>query len=349
MTVRIAFVEDALSARTGASRFVREIAASLGPTTVLVAGAGAPPRAEDAVAEAFVAGAHDLWIFFGTDDVALRLVPLGLRGAVVIPLLERVHGAPDAHFQALVLSRFAAFSRALHDRLQALRCRSAVFRYAPPPGPSVERPQRRGEWAAFFPEATPHEVPNAPSVIAQCRVLGIARLHVHRPGEDPAGALDAAALVRLGRIDGVAVTTSGSADTSAAAAAARSAHVVFAPRLHDGLGHEITEAMAAGKVVVAPDRPAANELLVHLESGILYDPRRPEALPPLSAQRLLALSAGATARVAATHAAWAADVDRFVSLLLDDGRRWAASDSSASFANAVAKRAHERRISAGRK
>jgi hypothetical protein len=340
--MRIAFVDHPDHERTGSSRFAREAVALVGETTVLLAGAN-DPHADDAVVDAFLSGRHDRWVFWQTETVAARLVPLGLRGAVLVPMLHRVYPAPDAHFLQFILSRFAVFTRALHTRLQSLGCRSAHFAYAPEPLPIVERAAEKAAWSAFFWQRQDDEVPNGPSVIAQCRALGIARLHIRRSAGDESGQ----ALVDLGRREGVAVTVSAFTDDPATARAlARHAHVVFAPRPYEGLGLTILEAMAAGQVVIAPDLPAANERIGHMTSGILYELARPLDLPHLTAERLAALGVAARARAAAAHADWLADRDRLASYILDDGRRWSAADGSAAFVNQLRRRAHERRINA---
>jgi hypothetical protein len=87
--MRIAFVDHVSHDRDGSSRFAREAAARLGRMEVLVAPADGS-AADDAVVEAFLSGVHDRWLFFGTDSIATRLVPLGLRGAV------SSHGRPGA-------------------------------------------------------------------------------------------------------------------------------------------------------------------------------------------------------------------------------------------------------------
>lgn len=54
------------------------------------------------------------------------------------------------------------------------------------------------------------------------------------------------------------------------------ADAYFAPRLREGIGMSFLEAMALGCCVIAPDYPTHNEYLDHGETGILYDPNRPE-------------------------------------------------------------------------
>jgi glycosyltransferase involved in cell wall biosynthesis len=61
-------------------------------------------------------------------------------------------------------------------------------------------------------------------------------------------------------------------------AVARHANVYFAPRLAEGIGQAVLEAMARGQCVVAPNRPTMNEYIVHGVNGLLYDPHSLESV-----------------------------------------------------------------------
>ena len=67
-------------------------------------------------------------------------------------------------------------------------------------------------------------------------------------------------------------------DPLEAQAAVRRANVYFAPRRYEGIGQTVLEALALGLCVVAPDAPTMNEYIVHGETGLLFDPERPEPL-----------------------------------------------------------------------
>ncbi len=52
----------------------------------------------------------------------------------------------------------------------------------------------------------------------------------------------------------------------------------IAPRLYEGIGMTMLEAMACGRCVIAPDLSTANEYIVHGKTGYLYHPGNPEPL-----------------------------------------------------------------------
>jgi glycosyltransferase involved in cell wall biosynthesis len=56
------------------------------------------------------------------------------------------------------------------------------------------------------------------------------------------------------------------------------ANVFFAPRLYEGIGMSLLEAMYTGKCVVAPNFPTMNEYISDGLNGLLYDPFNPKPL-----------------------------------------------------------------------
>ncbi len=56
------------------------------------------------------------------------------------------------------------------------------------------------------------------------------------------------------------------------------ANVYFAPRIAEGIGQAVLEAMSRGQCVVAADNPTMNEYIVHGVNGLLYRPDSPAPL-----------------------------------------------------------------------
>jgi hypothetical protein len=345
--VRICFVGHVFHGRTRSSAFIQSILRELGEVTVLSSSPDdAGGIADDEIVEHYRQNAYDLWVFWQTEYVAARLLPLGLRNAVIAPMYDGAAGRPDAFFQQFVNCRFAAFSRELHARFQRLGLRSLCFEYWPPlPEGSTDVTAERQDWSAFFWERRPLEVPNAPLVLEQCQELGIPRLHIHAAPDFAADAAGTASYRTRGRILGIETTTSTwFEDVNEYHAVSAGALFYFAPRLSEGIGMAMLEAMARGQVVVAPDRPTANQYIGHLSSGILYDPDRPLELPRLTEASVREMSAAARTRVAFGREEWERDVERLRSFLLDDGRRWAGSDVSAHFLNGLQRAMRQRRL-----
>jgi len=63
-------------------------------------------------------------------------------------------------------------------------------------------------------------------------------------------------------------------------------NIFFAPRIREGIGMAMLEAMAMGMCVVAPDCPTMNEYIKHNVNGLLYDPNNPKLLDFSNAEKL---------------------------------------------------------------
>jgi hypothetical protein len=89
-------------------------------------------------------------------------------------------------------------------------------------------------------------------------------------------------------------------------------NVFFTPRLTEGIGMAMLEAMAMGLCVVAPCRPTHNEYIEHGENGILYDPSRPY---PVSFHRAQDLGINARRSVARGFEKWLAVEDELLNFI----------------------------------
>ncbi len=343
--MKICFVGHSFHERTGSTRFIQKILGEIGTVTVLHSSPDDPRLADDAVVLEYLNNDYDLWVFLQTEYVAARLLPLGLRNAVIIPMYDGVWSHPADYWRQFVNCRFATFSRTLHTHLQTLDQRSASFEYWPEPAAPVARDTAPEAWSAFFWERKPNETPNARMVAKQCRALKIGKLHVHAVPDFAHEAASAHGYRRRDTLDGVALTTSDWFEDRAGFEAVSGAPLFhFAPRLREGIGMTTLEAMARGQVVIAPDLPTANEYIGHRASGVLYDPDRPTVLPELSEGEVQEISAAARSRVEFGHRAWQQDRERFVSFLLDDGKRWPTTDSSAHFGLEIRRAARARKL-----
>lgn len=344
--MKICFVGHTFHQRTQSSAFFRSVLEELGEVTQLCSSPDAQGGADDdSIIEHFVSNEYDLWVFWQTEYIAERLVPLGLRNALLAPMYDGAWSRPDNFFKQFVTCRFLSWSRVMHTRLQRLDCRSALFEYWPAPNPPIERSLDPADRSGFFWERRPFEVPNARQVLRQCRVLGVKKLHLHLVPDFERDKGRSPQPRGRQRIQGVEVSTSNWFDSRADYLEASAMPLFyFAPRLIEGIGMASLEAMANGQIVVAPDRPTANQYIGHMSSGILYDPERPYDLPEMSEQTIRELSAAARSRVTFGHEDWERDRERLKSFVLDDGRRWANTDGSAHFGNRIHAALRQRRV-----
>lgn len=86
-------------------------------------------------------------------------------------------------------------------------------------------------------------------------------------------------------------------------------NLFMAPRRLEGIGMAALEAMAAGIVVIAADRPTMNEYVRHGVTGYLYDPDRPA---PLRLRHLEEMAQLLRQELSAGRRCWLQDQDRIL-------------------------------------
>ena len=92
----------------------------------------------------------------------------------------------------------------------------------------------------------------------------------------------------------------------------QSKSVYIAPRLKEGIGFSFLEAMAMGKIVIAPNFPTMNEYIRHGENGFLYDPQHPQ---PLELGNFVKMQEQAYNSVVEGRAAWERDKTKVIQFI----------------------------------
>ncbi|BAK65694.1 hypothetical protein SLG_10190 [Sphingobium sp. SYK-6] len=342
--MRICFVGHAFHKLSRSHIFFLDILKALGSVEEYYHSPDDPRDPADDIVAAIAAKRFDRYIFWQTEYIASELLCATEFGRMIlIPMFDAASHYDETWWQRFQMHRFIAFSRAMHETLQCAGLDSSYFQYFPEP--AAEPITFAEPEGAFFWERRPMERTNASQVRAQCRALGLTKLHVHAAPDRPHHRIAQSARLAQMKDGAVPVSVSGWFDDRAALdACASTFRFYFAPRTQEGIGATFLEAMARGQIVLAPDAPTMNEYIGHLSSGILYDPDAPLSLPILSKSDLDRISTGAFQRVRLGHERWLKDRERLNSIILDDRRRWSYSDSAASFGNLLRREAHERAL-----
>lgn len=340
--MRICYVGHEFHKKTRSNSFFLDLLKSLGTVEEFYSSPDAPDSSDDAMIGQLAASDFDCYVFWQTEYVAEKLLPLGLGRFIIAPMYDGAVGRPVEFWRQFVDAQFISFSRVHHEVLQRCGCRTAYFQYFPEPGPS-----RSYDFAeplsAFFWERRPAHEPTLQRVVKLCNELGITSLHLHAAPD-----LGQTVGQRLSRpatfvMDQVRVTASRwFEDRSELDRVAERAHFFFAPRALEGIGMSFLEAMARGQIVVAPDNPTMNEYIRHRTSGILYDFSNVDVDCEVTPDLMNRMSQAALHRTAIGYAQWTLDQERLKSVVLNDGRRWSTKDASSHFRNEIRRRASKR-------
>lgn len=340
--MRFCYVGHKFHQKTRSNSFFLDLLKGLGEVDEFYSSPDDDPSADDPLVATLSRSSYDAYVFWQTEYVAERLLPLGTGRFILAPMYDGAAGRPATFWRQFVAAQFISFSRVHHEDLQRFGLRSAYFQYFPAPA----RPGRydfSGPLSAFFWERRPGRDPKFQTVTRICEQLGIQSLHVHAApdsGLGPAARLNWPEQFELG---GINVTVSRWFDERRELdEVIGKAHFVFAPRALEGIGMSFLEPMARGQLVIAPDKPTMNEYIRHRTNGLLYGFDDPELDYSPTPQSLEEMSRGAMRTITAGHELWQMDQDRMRSLILNDGRRWSTKDVSSHFRNELRRRASAR-------
>ena len=343
--LRFCYVGHRFHERSESTSFLLELLRDIGQVDVFASDPDADPSEDDKLVAQIAGARYDCHVFLQTEYVAARLRPFITGRVIIVPMYDGAVGRPDLFWQQFVHATFISFSRTHHEHLETLGCRSAHFAFFPALQPATD--YAFVEAGAFFWERRPDTKVNLHSVLQLCRQLDITSLHVH-------SAPDFESLARpMSRLDphieAIKLTRSQwfekRQDYDVIAGAPL---FFFAPRLTEGIGMTVLEAMSRGQIVVAPDLPTVNEYISHGTTGILYNPDNPNISLRLEEAALKQISAAARQKIEYGRADWLADTHRLRSILLNDGQRWSTRDVSSHFMNSLRRSASQRAFADGR-
>lgn len=157
------------------------------------------------------------------------------------------------------------FSRTLHNKLQSWGFNTQYIHYYPK-FIEVSKPNKSNGISIFFWQRTNDITWNQVKKIISN--LDIESIHIHK-------AVDPGHIFEKPSIDDekiYKITYSDWFDTKEDyTKAVNSKTIYIAPRLFEGIGFSFLEAMALGKIVIAPDNPTMNEYIRSGFNGYLYD------------------------------------------------------------------------------
>jgi len=222
-----------------------------------------PDNRPDAGVLSAAAGA-DIVILWQMDFLAPVFSAMG-KPVVVAPMFDGSGNMPDLHWMFAHKARFFNFSIALNERIRMAGCQTMLLRYFPEPVEESHLP-RFDKLNAFFWQRRPDHGLDFNLVDT---MLGdeIDNLHLHNAPDVPG---DFHVTLPKGRQYKLTQST-WFKDKAGYANCLAKANVFIAPRVAEGIGMALLEAMAAGKLVLAHDAPTNNEYILNWFNGILFD------------------------------------------------------------------------------
>lgn len=253
-------------------------------------------------------GGFDLIVVWQSEQVAQLLARIARdkpeANIVFVPMWDGCQTLGAEYWRSLAGLRIVSFCRRLHERVTRHGLFSFNLQYFPDPDrfPAVTA---QSEAAAFlWWRVAEIGWPQVRQIFGDWRPD---RLHLH-VAPDPQVESSTLQLPTPEEVDAFHITRSAwFEDAAAFQRVLFDSNIFIAPRLSEGIGMAMLEAMAAGMCVIANDAPTMNEYIVTGANGLLVDMTRPRPLDLTGHRRM-----GERARrfVAAGHDVWRADLDR---------------------------------------
>jgi glycosyltransferase involved in cell wall biosynthesis len=196
-----------------------------------------------------------------------RIKKLNCKNIFIIPMYDDIHADPDKLFLGFRDFRFVSFCKTLQLRFEKIGLHSRYFRFFIDPSSLPYRKDPFTELKGFFWQRT-----NDITWVHIRQLIegsGFSGFHLHL-AIDPVWYREV--LPTGEEMEKYHITITRWFDKKEDYLSALSkANVFFTPRLYEGIGMPVIEAMSMGKVVVAPDHPTMNEYITHERNGLLYD------------------------------------------------------------------------------
>jgi glycosyltransferase involved in cell wall biosynthesis len=196
-----------------------------------------------------------------------KLKKLKCKQIIIIPMYDDIHADPDKLFLRFRDFRFISFCDDLHQRFLRLGIRSKYFQFYIDPAslPCLTDPFT--ELKGFFWQRT-NDITweHIRKLIGES---GFSSFHLHL-ALDPIWYREVMPSEEDMKKYRITITRWFDKKEDYLSVLSR-ANVFFTPRLYEGIGMPVIEAMTMGKLVVTPDHPTMNEYIDHGRNGLLYD------------------------------------------------------------------------------
>ncbi|GJD57892.1 glycosyltransferase [Methylobacterium dankookense] len=207
---------------------------------------------------------HDIVVVWQMDFLASAFCAYG-KPTVVIPMYDGSNSMPDIHWALLKRAKFINFSLALHERTRLLGCESYLAKYFVEPCPADQRAKFETIDVFFWQRRPDHGI----NLRYVEKMLGSCcdRFHLHNAPDIDLGYQSDLTNLETGKL-----TVSKWLPSKQAYSDLLSNYNVFVcPRVAEGIGVAMLEAMSRGMIVIAHDQPTHSEYISNWVNGILFN------------------------------------------------------------------------------
>ncbi len=196
-----------------------------------------------------------------------NLKKLNCKNIIIVPMYDDIHADPDLLFLRFKDFRFISFCRELQQRFDRLAIMSMHVQYFIDPSTLPYHQESYQELKGFFWQRTNDITWNHVRQLIAESCFSSFHLHL---ALDPIWYREVLPTEEEMKKYHITVTRWFDKKDEFLNIFSK-ANVFFTPRLYEGIGLPVIEAMSMGMVVVAPDHPTMNEYITHGENGLLYD------------------------------------------------------------------------------
>lgn len=295
---KLLFVDHSYHAKTGATKFLRDLLASRFNVETLWDEAWSGGTA--LTTAALNARRADAILFFQVLPKPRVLRGLQCANLTWAPMRDglRYHSSQLKRLRASPI-KILNFCREAHDFFSASGQESLAAQYWPPPA-QVTGNERALPRIFFWPRRSEITWDTLKTLLGDFRPDGIVLRYAADPGHD-------LPMPTANEIRDYGITVvQGWLPHATYLSHLGKCDIFVAPRPLEGIGQAMLEAMSLGLAVIAPDAPTMNEYLRNGHSGWLYPPRKPA---PLDFSGWVGRGAAAHAAVVKGHASWLSQAD----------------------------------------
>lgn len=262
--MKILFIDHKFHRRTKSSNFFLEILSSIPGASIDVEHVDVDNDRRIMALER--PREHDIAVIWQLDFLGPAFLAAGYP-TVVVPMYDGSANMPYEHWLAMADASFVNFSRTLHERVSAVGARGFLVRYYQKPHPESTLPDFDDLRAILWMRRPEDGL--TPRFVEHLIGDDLASIHVHNAPDS--GVPPSLRGHDLGPLKLAWTESRWHQDSNPYVDALTRVNLFVAPRLSEGIGMAMIEALARGLLVLAHDDAVHNEYISNWSNGVLFN------------------------------------------------------------------------------